>query len=95
MRGQYFQYFDCFTPYQRLRLYNGAPFSRLLRHAGDTEILKDMHDSFTFFLKILHSRFVYTVLQRREKERDLLFNITCNDISVIHVTAHRYAGGLK
>ena len=26
-----------FTPYQRLRLYNGAPFSRLLRHAGDTE----------------------------------------------------------
>ena len=29
----------CFTPYQRLRLYNGAPFSRLLRHAGDTEDL--------------------------------------------------------
>ena len=28
---------NCFTPYQRLRLYNGAPFSRLLRHAGDTE----------------------------------------------------------
>ena len=27
----------CFTPYQRLRLCNGAPFSRLLRHAGDTE----------------------------------------------------------
>ena len=27
----------CFTPYQRVRLYNGAPFSRLLRHAGDTE----------------------------------------------------------
>ena len=27
----------CVTPYQRLRLYNGAPFSRLLRHAGDTE----------------------------------------------------------
>ena len=27
----------CFTPYQRLRLYNGATFSRLLRHAGDTE----------------------------------------------------------
>ena len=27
----------CFTPYQRLRLYNGAPFSRLLRHTGDTE----------------------------------------------------------
>ena len=27
----------CFTPYQRLRLYNGAPFSRLLRRAGDTE----------------------------------------------------------
>ena len=27
----------CFTPYQRLWLYNGAPFSRLLRHAGDTE----------------------------------------------------------
>ena len=27
----------CFPPYQRLRLYNGAPFSRLLRHAGDTE----------------------------------------------------------
>ena len=27
----------CITPYQRLRLYNGAPFSRLLRHAGDTE----------------------------------------------------------
>ena len=25
----------CFTPYQRL--YNGAPLSRLLRHAGDTE----------------------------------------------------------
>ena len=24
----------CLTPYQRLRLYNGAPFSRLLRHAG-------------------------------------------------------------
>ena len=28
---------SCLTPYQRLRLYNGAPFSRLLRHAGDTE----------------------------------------------------------
>ena len=27
----------CFTPYQRPRLNNGAPFSRLLRHAGDTE----------------------------------------------------------
>ena len=27
----------CFTPYQRLRLYNVTPFSRLLRHAGDTE----------------------------------------------------------
>ena len=27
----------CFTLYQRLRLYNGAPFSRLLRHAGETE----------------------------------------------------------
>ena len=27
----------CFTPHQRLWLYNGAPFSRLLRHAGDTE----------------------------------------------------------
>ena len=27
----------CLTPYQRLRLYNGAPFSRLLRHARDTE----------------------------------------------------------
>ena len=27
----------CFTPYQRLRLYNGAPFSLLLRHAWDTE----------------------------------------------------------
>ena len=27
----------CFTPYQRPRLYNGATFSRLLRHAGDTE----------------------------------------------------------
>ena len=24
-----------------------------------------------------------------------LFNVTCNDISVINVTAHRYAGGLK
>ena len=23
--------------YQRLRLYNSAPFSRLLQHAGDTE----------------------------------------------------------
>ena len=30
----------CPTPYQRLhfvRPHNGAPFSRLLRHAGDTE----------------------------------------------------------
>ena len=27
----------CLTPSQRLRLYNGAPFSRFLRHAGDTE----------------------------------------------------------
>ena len=27
----------CLTLYQRLRLYNDAPFSRLLRHAGDTE----------------------------------------------------------
>ena len=27
----------CFTPYQQLRLYNGAPFSRLLRQSGDTE----------------------------------------------------------
>ena len=26
---------------------------------------------------------------------ELLFNVTCNDISVIYVTAHRYAGGLK
>ena len=27
----------CLTPYQRPTLHNGAPFSRLLRHAGDTE----------------------------------------------------------
>ena len=27
----------CLTPYQRLKLYYGAQFSRLLRHAGDTE----------------------------------------------------------
>ena len=27
----------CSTSYQRLRLYNGAPFSHLLRYAGDTE----------------------------------------------------------
>ena len=27
----------CLSPYQRLRLYNAAPFSRLLRHAGDME----------------------------------------------------------
>ena len=26
---------------------------------------------------------------------NLLFNVTINDISVIYVTAHRYAGGLK
>ena len=30
-------YCYCFTPYQWLMLYNGAPFSRLLGHAGDTE----------------------------------------------------------
>ena len=24
-----------------------------------------------------------------------LFNVTINDISVVHVTAHRFAGGLK
>ena len=28
-------------------------------------------------------------------ERDCLFNVTCNDVSVIYVTAHRCAGGLK
>ena len=28
-------------------------------------------------------------------EWDWLFNVTCNDSSVIHVTEHRYAGGLK
>ena len=28
-------------------------------------------------------------------EVNWLFNVTINDISVIHVTAHRYAGGLK
>ena len=26
---------------------------------------------------------------------DLLLNVTCNDISVIYVTSHRYAGGTK
>ena len=36
-RPQYDRLGYCFTPYQRIRLYNGAPFSRLLRHAGDTE----------------------------------------------------------
>ena len=30
-----------------------------------------------------------------EWEWDWLFNVTCNDISVIYVTAHRCAGGLK
>ena len=31
----------------------------------------------------------------RVSEWDLLLNITCNDISVIYVTAHRCEGGLK
>ena len=30
-----------------------------------------------------------------EVELNLLFNVTINDISVIYVTAHRCAGGLK
>ena len=30
-----------------------------------------------------------------ESEWDWLLNVTCNDISVIYVKAHRYAGGLK
>ena len=33
--------------------------------------------------------------ERTNCEVDLLFNVTINDISVIYVTAHRYAGGLK
>ena len=28
-------------------------------------------------------------------EFDWLLNVTCNDISVIYVTAHRCAGGMK
>ena len=28
-------------------------------------------------------------------EWDWLLNVTCNDISVLYVTSHRYAGGLK
>ena len=35
------------------------------------------------------------VLSRVELELDWLFNVTINDISVIHVTAHRCAGGPK
>ena len=36
-------------------------------------------------------------LKLSESEWDWLFNVTCNDISIIHVyvTAHRCAGGLK
>ena len=30
-----------------------------------------------------------------ESDWDLLFNVTCNDISVIYVTAHRCEGGMK
>ena len=33
--------------------------------------------------------------RERERVRDWLFNVTWNDISVIYVTAHRCAGGLK
>ena len=31
----------------------------------------------------------------RERERDWFFSVTCNDISVLYVTAHRCTGGLK
>ena len=34
-------------------------------------------------------------LSRGEGKVNWLFNVTINDISVIYVTAHRYAGGLK
>ena len=32
---------------------------------------------------------------REKVKMNWLFNVTINDISVIHVTANRYAGGLK
>ena len=34
-------------------------------------------------------------IQNAGSEVNLLFNVTINDISVIYVTAHRCAGGLK
>ena len=36
-----------------------------------------------------------TQINIRESVWDLLLNVTCKDISVIYVTAHRCAGGLK
>ena len=43
--------------------------------------------------QFVHLHYEYTI-----KSRDLnplLFNITCNDISVLYMTAYRCAGGLK
>ena len=36
-----------------------------------------------------------TTKSKRVSEWDWFLNVTCNDISVIYVTAHRCAGGLK
>ena len=50
------------------------------------------------FLSILTDVMVVTSLTHHfqfEFEFDWLLNVTCNDISVIYVTAHRCAGGIK
>ena len=41
------------------------------------------------------SMWVYEWVSEWVSERGRLFNVTCNDISVIYVTAHRCTGGLK
>ena len=44
----------------------------------------------------VHLRNFGTWAWKVEREREIfLFNVTCNDISVIYVKTHRYAGGLK
>ena len=95
----------CYTPYQRLRLYNGAPFSRLLRHAGDTEdVILAQTPGVPWGDEGKEDREHREIEGHEDKDDrghrvlvmvNWLFNVTINDISVIHVTAHKCAGGMK
>ena len=57
----------CFTPYQRPLLYSGAPFSRLLRHAGDTEeVFSAYNPGVTTGVKVSYKVWHFVKVDQRE-----------------------------